>query len=246
MAARVEYLTELGRIDEALQQVAQGYELFGPPTRHNVVELGEFLVSAAWARAIAGEENDPSLFDLVRELTEDDLDALRTGSNLLAQYAEVANRPDRAAIARRAVLIEFEAGGVSDGLPSQWPRGADTNLDAADWEGLRSMFDYLPDLGGSPLDRMLDCQARRMRASLEALDPASTMPRVEVEVLLRTSIEELSGLGMVVELGRTLVVLARFLESIGREAGARAARDEAATLLRSHGALGLMRRLGLE
>jgi hypothetical protein len=245
MAARVEYLTQLGRISEALEQVAVGTDLFGEPTRATLIEQGEFLVSAAWARSIAGEPNDESLFETVREVTENDLDSHRTGSNLLHQYAEVAQRPDRAAIARQAVLVEFEAGGVNDGLPSQWPRGADTNLDAEDWPGLRSMFDYLPELGGSPVDRMLACQVRRMRASLEALDQASTMPRVEVEVLLRTSIEELAGLGMIVERGRTLAVLARFLDAIGRSTGARAARDEAAALLREHGAFGLLRKLDL-
>jgi hypothetical protein len=127
-----------------------------------------------------------------------------------------------------------------------WPRAADINLDAGDWVGLRSMFGYLPDIGVNPEDRFLAIQVRRMRASLEATDPASDLPRMEVEVALRTSLEELESFGLVIDRARTLVVLARFLDGLGRASGATAARDEAATLLRACGALGLLQDLGLE
>lgn len=108
------------------------------------------------------------------------------------------------------------------------------------------MFEYLPEIGDNPDDRYLAIQVRRMRASLEAVDPASIVPRIEVEVALRTSLEELESLSFVIDRARTLVVLGRFLDSIGRTSGASAARDDAAALLRASGALGLMKDLGLE
>jgi hypothetical protein len=246
LAARIEYLCMLGRIDEAVEQIALGNDVFGDLQRESLLEHGEYLQVAAWVNAIAGLPNDASLFPIIRDLTEDDIESLRTGSTLLAQYAVVAKSADRAALARQSVDIEFEVAGIGDGLPSMWPRAADINFDVADYDGLRSMFEYLPEIGDNPDDRYLAIQVRRMRASLEAVDPASIVPRIEVEVALRTSLEELESLSFVIDRARTLVVLGRFLDSIGRTSGASAARDDAAALLRASGALGLMKDLGLE
>jgi class 3 adenylate cyclase len=245
LAARIEYLCLLGRVEEAMEQVELGLRLFGEPKRDTIIEYGEYLQVAAWVRSVAGIPNDPSLYPVIRELTEDDIESLRTGSMLLAQYAVVADAPERTALARQSVDIEFELAGIGDGLPSMWPRAADINLDASDFAGLRSMFEYLPEIGDGPDDRYIGLQVRRMRASLEAVDPASTVPRIEVEVALRTSLEELELHGLVIDRARTLAVLGRFLESLGRASGAAAARQESAALLTECGALGLRRDLGL-
>jgi len=246
LAARIEYLCMLGRIDEAVEQITVGEAVFGQPERESLLEYGEYLQVAAWVKSIAGIPNDASLFPIIRELTEDDIESLRTGSTLLAQYAVVANSPDRSALARQSVDIEFEAAGIGDALASMWPRAADINFDADDLAGLRSMFEYLPEIGDNPDDRYLAIQLRRMRASLEAVDPDSTVPRAEVEVALRTSLEELELHGLVIDRARTLVALGRFLDALGRASGASAARDEASAALRACGAVGLLRELGLE
>lgn len=246
LAARIEYLAQLGRMDEAIAMAETGDGIWGPPSPDTALELAEFLQAAAWARWLAGIPVDSAILDILREAPGDDVDSLRTGSNALATFASVLDQHDRASLARHAVIVELESGGISDGLPMMWPRAADVNLDAGDFAGLRSMFEYLPEFGGDPDTRILAAQVRRVRASLDALDPMSRVSRPEVEVDLRTSIEELQSLGLELDRCRTLVVLGRLLDSLGRTTGASAARQEATSALRANGALGLLRHLGLD
>ena len=87
---------------------------------------------------------------MVEAVASADPTLLRVVSNSLATFAAIGRRPDAAKLARDACLMEFEATGVGDALPTMWSRCANFNLVLGDLVGAASMLDYLPEDSAAP------------------------------------------------------------------------------------------------
>lgn len=245
LASLVEVLGGLGRFDEAIQVIEDNQAQLGPITLDTVLGFTEPVHAFATARSSAGLPVDPALLDLVMEAAGDDLELSRDASTAAANLGEALQHPDRVNMWERAVRLEFEAGGLADGMTATLPHALDGILLAGDFAAARRMLASIPEIGDQRDLAMLAVHLRRVRATLEALDPESGVSRGDVEVALRASLEELEAMGRVPDQARTLVALAHVLASVGRSTGANAARAEATRLLEECHAWGLVERLGL-
>ena len=246
LAAQIEYLTLVGKVSRALEVATLAEEKFGPAQVETISESAEMRQAIAWVRDVAGLPNDPTLFPLVEDAASADPTLLRVITNTLATLAAVDGRPDAARLARDACLMEFEAAALGDALPTMWGRAANFNLDVNDLAGAAAMLDYIPELGDAPDDRVMTIQVRRIMATLDALDPSRHASFELAEHGLRTSLDALASVDLVLDRCRTLVVLAGLLDAHSRGAEASELRAEAASTLTECGAFGLRRQLGLD
>ena len=123
---------------------------------------------------------------------------------------------------RRLVDSAHRYNGLDDDFPSLWNRAVDWTIDAGAIEAARDLLVPVATAATSRLNALLAAQLPRLRATIEATDPATTADPATIEGDLMDAIAALDRLGTVPDRARAQATLGRWLVGQGRRADAEA------------------------
>ena len=87
-------------------------------------------------------------------------------------------------------------------------------------DAARELLRYVSDAPSSRLNAMLAAELPRLRGTIEAVDPATSVDPAEIETDLHDAIAKLGALGLVPDRARAQATLGRWLSGQGRHAEA--------------------------
>ena len=149
--------------------------------------------------------------------TLDDMFYLACGAAAAKTRGDVAGV---VASCRQLVDSAYRHNGLEDDFPSLWNRAVDWTIEAGDLGAAREVLAPVADTPPSRLNPYLAAQLPRLRATIEAVDPGSTVEPAAIEADLLESIAALDRIGVAPDRGRAQATLGRWLVGQGRRAEA--------------------------
>jgi class 3 adenylate cyclase/tetratricopeptide (TPR) repeat protein len=232
-------LVNIGRWDE-LDAIVDRPSVQGTPPPMPLQSVIAFQ-RAQVAIARGSEVDIPTLEKLAEVLQPGQLETLDDMFYLACGAAVAKARGDAAGVVaacRRLVESAYRHNQLEDDFPSLWNRAVDWTIEAGDIEAARAELAPVADAAPARLSPVLAAQLPRLRATIEAADPASSADPGRTETDLLEAIAALDRLGMVPDRARAQATLGRWLDGHGRRAEAEpylAAARTTFTELRAHG-----------
>jgi len=124
------------------------------------------------------------------------------------------------ATCRQLVANAFKYIDLEDDFPTLWNRAVQWTIEAGDLDAARELLRYVSDAPSSRLNAMLAAELPRLRGTIEAVDPATSVDPAEIETDLHDAIAKLGALGLVPDRARAQATLGRWLSGQGRHAEA--------------------------
>jgi hypothetical protein len=212
-------LTNMGRWDE-LDAAIDRPSIQGTPPPLPLQSIFAFE-RAQVAIARGAEVEVATLEKLADVLQPGQLATLDDMFYLACRAAAAKARGDAAGIVaacRSLVDSAYRHNGLDDDFPSLWNRAVDWTIEAGDLDAAREVLAPVAGVAPTRLSAFLAAQLPRLRATIEAVDPASTADPAVIEADLLGSIAALDRLGIVPDRARAQATLGRWLESHGRRA----------------------------
>jgi class 3 adenylate cyclase/tetratricopeptide (TPR) repeat protein len=128
--------------------------------------------------------------------------------------------PGVVAWCRRLVDSAYRHNVLEDDFPSIWNRAVDWTIGAGDLTAARELLTPVTAAVPTRLNPLLAAQLPRLRATIEALDPASSAEPAAIEAELLDAIAALDRLGIAPDRARAQATLGRWLVGRGRRADA--------------------------
>jgi hypothetical protein len=230
MANQATALTNLGRWDEL---DALGGRPFLQEAEAPAPEEALFQSHLAYIALARNEPLDrPTLERLAAFFQEGQLESVDDLLFLACAAALRREEGDRAgtvSACQQLVASAFKHIELEDDFPTMWSRAVQWTVDVGDSTAARELLRYVEDAPRARLNPMLKAELPRLRATIDAADPDSTVGPEEIERDLLDAIAALDNLKLVPDGAQTRAVLGRWLTGQGRHAEAQlhlvAARD---------------------
>ena len=134
-----------------------------------------------------------------------------------AMHARVTNQRDVLTEAcRRVVDLARRHVALDDDFPHLWTLAVGWMIDAQDYVGARELLRPVADVPPTRLSPLLTAQLRRLRGTIDALDPATTADPAAIEQDLLDGIARLDAFGAMPDRARAQATLGVWLTQHGR------------------------------